>query len=296
MLAFWMGGATAPVAGGTGVLIFPEFEIDGTGTFVAWFRPSYAVLVFPKFRLRGTGVFFIPLPEEPPCIPCINRQILITLYGWGVIDVSTQFSFDPCGLGEDEPPLLVSAGEPVPTAQELEKDRQKAERARDLAIQRQLAREADPNYIVPTALPAPTIEKELPVDRLAFEVSIPKTILLGIAGTTKQLLLHRVEPIAPPSIEPVAEPQAVIKKAELKAEKAPIIPPAPFEVRPAKALPEPKPGKVSPMKVPEQPTPSKEEVAPPQPVKKKEVEPPKQSPNIRHQQPMVRNPRKGKKK
>lgn len=290
MLAFWMGGASAPGQAGAGILIFSKFEIDGTGTFLAWFRPSSAILEFPKFRLRGVGEFFIPIAEESPCIPCINRQILVITYGWGVLDLSTQFSFDPCGLGEDEPPLIVSSSEPILTAQDIELDRLRAERARDNAIARQITRDSDPSYIVPTTIPAPVLQKPMPIERIPFEISVTGIITLKVAGTIRTLPIS--EEIPEPELIIATKPQPVTKKEIEPAKATPSIAHAPFEVTPVKAKQSPAPGKIAPLKVPETPQETPEKVAPPRPVVKPEPKPEEQTPDVRHHTPMVRNPKK----
>ena len=71
MFAFWMGGAG-------------QVSNDGS-------------LVFSEFELEGLGTFFEVSPGPEPCVPCIDRRILVTMYGWGLADLSTQFTFYPCG-------------------------------------------------------------------------------------------------------------------------------------------------------------------------------------------------------
>jgi hypothetical protein len=102
-LAFWIGGAGAPRIPGTGTLIFPEFDLEGTGTFVAWFVATEATLLFPQFTLIGEGTFAQPAPI-PNCADCITRSLLVTTYGWGTTEISTQFTFFPCG--EVEQPVI----------------------------------------------------------------------------------------------------------------------------------------------------------------------------------------------
>jgi len=80
---------------GEGVLILPDFDLEGAGTFVPWFRPTYAELIFAEFTLVGTGTFFL-IPGPEPCVPCLDRSLLVSLYGWGVTDISTSFDYYPC--------------------------------------------------------------------------------------------------------------------------------------------------------------------------------------------------------
>ena len=215
-------------------------------------------------------------------------------YGWGVLDLSTQFSFDPCGLGEDEPPIIVSSAEPIISVQDIERERLLAERARDNAIARQITRDSDPFYVAPSSIPAPITQKPIPIERLAFEINITRVVTMKVAGNIRTLAVAREwEPIPEEIIirpQPVVKPEVEPKKAE------PIIAPMAFEITPVKTKQPPTPGKITPLKVPEKPKEEPEEVAaPPKPVVKPEVEPKKESPsNIRHHTPMTRVPRKRK--
>lgn len=263
---------------------------------MAWFRPRLAVVIFKKFQLRGTGSFFIPLPEPQPCLPIINRNILVNLDGWGVIDVSRPFSYDPCGLGEDEP-LIIETGQATPTPEQIEAELRRTERARDNALLRQLTRENDPTYVAPQSIPAPLLQKPIPIPREAFTISIVRASTLKVAGTVKELVIEQeAEPT--PSKPIIAKPQPVIKE-EIKQTQ--IIPPVvhtPFNVTPPKSVKTTDPGRIAPLKVEISPEPSapappinapQTVIKPEQPTTKKPPE------NIRHNKPINRSPKKKRK-
>lgn len=127
-LAFWAGGAASPREGGSGNLLFPEFDLDGSGTFVPWYRPSSADLVLPQFFLSGQGTYSrFPSPE--PCIPCLNRSLLVSLYGWGSIDISTQFDFTPCAEELPESPAIDTTSVDI---NQIESEKMKKPRVKEL--------------------------------------------------------------------------------------------------------------------------------------------------------------------
>jgi len=71
-----------------GVLEFSEFELDGLGTFIPFYRPTKDYFELPDFRIIGVGVFEIPFPFYPDEIEKeifeINRRQLELKSKWGI--------------------------------------------------------------------------------------------------------------------------------------------------------------------------------------------------------------------